>query len=104
MTDRRSGNSIENLRDTIEELTLDIGRILHANTSTLLMVSQTLIATIETLTSRSISPSDINVDEIESDVANVARRLAGALEKMGEAGTQSRREEALSSSDWEVLA
>ena len=57
--------SLENLRSTIEELTLDIGRILHANTSTLLMVNQTLTSTIETLAAKGVAPQDIDTFEVE---------------------------------------
>ena len=91
------------LKETLDELTLDIGRILHANTSTLLMVNQTLVATIETLTLGAESVDDLDEADIEPRVKQLATNLARAVERLGQAGTGPRREEALSAEDWSTL-
>lgn len=92
------------LKETLDELTLDIGRILHANTSTLLMVNQTLTATIETLTQGAAAVEDLKEEDIEPRVRKLATHLARAVERLAQAGSESRREEALSAEAWSQLA
>ena len=71
----------QTLRETLDELTLDIGRILHANTSTLLMVNQTLIATIETLSSQT---APLDEADVEAEVHPQTTQLARPVERRGE--------------------
>ncbi len=99
---RRSGA----LAQKVEELTLDIGRILHANTSTLLMVNQTLIAAAAALRPEGVpagaGPGDVG-DELQGQVAATARQLAQALERLLAAGDAERRAEALPADAWNTL-
>ena len=90
--------------EMIEELTMDIGRILHANTSTLLMVNQTLVATIETLNPAGTSPDELDIDDIETDAKTSAAHLASAIEKLCDSGTEERRTASLPEHEWQVLA
>lgn len=90
------------LKETLDELALDIGRILHANTSTLLMVNQTLISAIETLAGdeRIETLHEADVDET---LAPLASKLARAIERLTDAGTDERRGQALESSAWDFF-
>ncbi len=100
----------ESIRNMAEELTVDIGRILHANTSTLLMVNQTLAATIETLDhDERYSSSNKDTDpphetEVAELIESLATRLAGTVERLLDAGDESRRTNALEREQWESLA
>jgi len=94
------------LQEKVEELTLDIGRILHANTSTLLMVNQTLMAVAGALAPGELANfEDENLLPCELDelVEKLAHDLAQALERMLHAGEPERREEALRKEQWKQL-
>ena len=104
MTMRDLEASRESLSETIEELTLDIGRILHANTSTLLMVNQTLLATIETLTTEPTAPNKVDLEWLEREARSAAGTLAGAIERLCQEGTEAGRSAALSEQEWVALA
>ncbi len=100
----------ESIRNMAEELTFDIGRILHANTSTLLMVNQTLAAAIETLDHDEWYVS-LNQDtpppheaEIIEHIESLAARLANTVERLLDAGDKTRRADALGPEQWESLA
>lgn len=93
------------LQETVRELTFDIGQILHANTSTLVMVNQTLLAA-----SRALEPA-LDGDEraahpeaLEARMAERAERLATVLARLLEAGDAERRRRALPPERWEKLA
>ncbi len=99
-----AGAGEETLQETLDELILDIGRILHANTSTLLMVNQTLISTIETLSPGFQPVNKLHEDDIDAEVGPQATQLARAIERLANAGSEDRRNEALSPDDWAFLA
>jgi signal transduction histidine kinase len=92
------------LQNTVRELTFDIGQILHANTSTLVMVNQTLMAA-----SRALEP-ELDDDEqasrpelLDADLAKRATRLLSSLSRLIEAGDPERRSEALAAERWQEL-
>lgn len=103
--ERRPSDASEALRRKLEELTLDIGRILHANTSTLLMVNQTLEAVAQALApelaGRAAAPGDPPASE---RVAPQAEELARAVEQLLAAVTPEQREGALPEARWSELA
>jgi signal transduction histidine kinase len=86
------------------ELTTDIGRVLHANTSTLVMVQQTLDVAIRALGPNpfgdSVSPSFEDVDHV---LANPAQEAATKLEKLLQLPRDEARLEALSATLWSEL-
>jgi signal transduction histidine kinase len=92
------------LQKRVEELTFDIGRILHANTTTLVMVIQSLNSVIDAFISNPFggygTPS---VDEVEVELTELADRLAGAIERLLGAGNEERRSKALPEHKWETL-
>lgn len=86
----------------VQELSTDIGRVLHANTSLLVMVRQTLTAQIALLDPQqewSHLLSDAHAAEHE--LAKRATRLAGAIEQFVAATDPQRRTEALPEYRWE---
>ncbi len=94
------------LQEKVEELTLDIGRILHANTSTLLMVNQTLAAAAGALAPSDMSESDLDgyaTHQIDEQIERVAHALAQALERLLQSGDPDRRCEALEPAQWRQL-
>jgi PAS domain S-box-containing protein len=90
------------LQQKVEDLTLDIGRILHANTSTLLMVNQTLGAAAETLDPR-LDVGEAGSATPQERVPKLAAGLAQAVERLVNAGEPARREEALPRERWALL-
>jgi PAS domain S-box-containing protein len=103
VTDRESAVARdESLQNKVEELTFDIGRILHANTSTLIMVNQTLAAAASAL--RDDTGGDAEGEDIEEQVAKRAGALADAIEKLAAAGEPERRSQALPDEAWDTLA
>ena len=98
----------QELQHKVEELTLDIGRILHANTSTLIMVNQTLLATAQALGAG--LPDQACSDgtaaahaQLDTWIERSAGTLAQALERLRDAGEPERRQEALSPETWKEL-
>ena len=103
VTDQRASvERNEALQQKVEELTFDIGRILHANTSTLIMVNQTLSAVASAL--RPEGPGESEEQEGDDLAIRQAAALADALEKLLEAGEAHRRAKALPQDSWETLA
>ena len=105
--EHRSTERSDALAHQVEELTLDIGRILHANTSTLLMVNQTLTATAAALrpegVAADVEPEEVSPEQFQAQVARTARQLAQALERLLAAGDAERRLEALPAEAWQAL-
>lgn len=104
--EHRSASRSEALQRQVEELTLDIGRILHANTSTLLMVNQTLAGVAAALdpglgADAATAPPDSG--RFEERVDEAAQQLARSLERLLHAGDPERRSEALPAQRWESL-
>lgn len=94
----------QELRDRTEELTFDIGRVLHANTTTLVMVKQTLDAVVEAFERKPYNdvslPTFEEVDAMLTDGANI---LASAIERFTQSANEEQRLKALSSSHWNQL-
>jgi len=95
------------LQDKVEELTLDIGRILHANTSTLLMVNQTLVAVAGALAPPELDCNSVEASDpqrIEIWIEHTAAALGQALERLVTAGEPERRLQALPEHAWKQLS
>lgn len=95
----------EGLQKKVEELTFDIGRVLHANTSTLVMVTQTLEACQAAFAGGVPRDQDSAADSAESDalIGRITAQLAQAIEKLLQAGDSDRRLAALAADHWETL-
>ncbi|HMR99636.1 MAG TPA: PAS domain-containing sensor histidine kinase [Anaerolineales bacterium] len=89
------------LQQRVEELRFDIGSILHANTTTLVMVKQTLDAIVEALEPNPFR--DISVpkaEEVESMLTDYAGKLAGAIERSAQSADEERLLQALPQTHW----
>lgn len=92
------------LREQIEELRLDIGRILHANTTTLLMVKQTLDAVVEAFEPKPYQGTSLPTsDESEKMLVDHANLLATMIERFLEFSKDDRQKKALPSVHWKKL-
>jgi len=92
------------LQERIEELTFDIGRILHANTTTLVMVIQSLNSVIQAFILNPFEGFGLpSIEEIDTELTQHAGRLASAIERFLKAGDEERRLKALSEHKWEIL-
>ena len=92
------------LGERVEELRFDIGRILHANTTTLLMVKQTLDAVVEAFEPKpdwdmSLPPAN----ELEAILTDHATMLASAIERFSQTADEGRRAKALPANLWKKL-
>lgn len=94
------------LQQKVQELTIDIGRVLHANTTTLIMAQQTLDAVVEVLGD---SPFDLLGDsqpimgDTDGLLLDAAARLADMIDRLAEAGDPERRLKALPAAKWDLL-
>src|SRR5512135_558832 len=80
------------LESKVEELTYDIGRVLHANTSTLLMAQQTLDGVAEALAQRSLKEVIATpTEELDDQMVKEAGALANALEHLLQSVEPARR-------------
>lgn len=92
------------LQERVEELTFDIGRILHANTTTLVMVIQSLNSVIQAFILNPFGTYGLpSVEEIDSELTEHANRLANAIQRFTKAGDEERRLEALPQHKWDAL-
>lgn len=92
------------LQKRVEELTFDIGRILHANTGTLLMAQQTLDGVAEALGQRAIKELiTVPLEEMDEQLLKEAALLANAIDKLAQATEPERRCKALSDAKWDAL-
>jgi len=91
------------LRLKVEELAFDIGRVLHANTSTLLMVNQTLEAVSQALQPVSSAPSTPASEDPAERLPELARSLARRLERLLAAVDSERRPTVLPLEAWAHL-
>jgi signal transduction histidine kinase len=92
------------LQETVRELTFDIGQILHANTSTLVMVNQTLLAAARALEPELNADSEASHPEaLEEAMSRRAARLVTAIQRLVSAGDEERRMQALAPERWEKL-
>jgi PAS domain S-box-containing protein len=95
----------EKLQSKVEELTYDIGRVLHANTSTLLMAQQTMDGVAEALSERSLKDLlNMPEDELEERLVEQAVQLANNIERLMESTDPERRRQALAEYRWQDLA
>lgn len=92
------------LQDRIEELTIDIGRILHANTTTLLMTQQTLDGVAEALSQATLKDVIATpTEQLDEQSIEQAAGLAAAIENLLATIKPERRAQALPESQWQVL-
>ncbi|MBI4786361.1 MAG: PAS domain-containing sensor histidine kinase [Chloroflexi bacterium] len=95
----------EALQSKVEELTYDIGRVLHANTSTLLMAQQTLDGVAEALGQRKLRDLiALHEDELDEQLVEQAAQLASVIEKFIQGSDPARRGQALPEYKWEDLS
>lgn len=91
------------LQERVEELTFDIGRILHANTTTLVMVIQSLNSVVDVLPnpfSGHVTPS---IQDIENELTEHANRLVDAIDRFAKVGDENQRLRALPKDKWDIL-
>lgn len=92
------------LSQRVAELTTDIGRVLHANSSTLVMVQQALDTVIAALGPTPFDYDGLPLnDEIDRALEQPALELAQAIEKILENTETARREELLPQVFWTEL-
>lgn len=102
-SDFESKRREKELQERVEELRLDIGRILHANTTTLLMVKQTLDAVVEAFEPRPYRDMAVpHAEEVESMLTESANALAAVSERLLHAD-EERRLKALPAAQWKKL-
>jgi len=103
-TDFETKQREEELREMVEELRFDIGRILHANTTTLVMVKQTLDALVEAFGPKSYRDSSVPPpEEVEVMLTEYAGILASAIERFTQSADEERRLKALPPDQWNKL-
>lgn len=93
------------LQNRVQELTTDIGSILHSNTTTLVMVMQSLNSVIEAFMPNPFGGVGLPpTEEIDVQLAEHAERLAGAIERFLNVGDEERRSKALPPLKWDTLS
>lgn len=93
------------LRDRVEELTFDIGRILHANNTTLVMMNETLKSAARVLEPNPFGGLSVPlVEEVERVMDENARHLVGSIHRFMQTGDEDRRHKALPGNKWKELA
>lgn len=92
------------LHQRVADLTTDIGRVLHANSSTLVMVHQALDTAIGALGPNPLSHEGLpSGDEIDVALQTPAQELAQALGRLLETTTPAQKQEALPEVVWEEM-
>ena len=92
------------LQRRVEELTIDIGSVLHSNTTTLVMVMQTLNSALQAFVPNPFMGDTVpSTDEIETVLTEHANHLADAIERVLQAGDEERRAKALPEAKWKIL-
>jgi signal transduction histidine kinase len=93
------------LRERVEELTFDIGRILHANNTTLVMMNETLKSTAKVLEPNPFGSLSVPLtEEVERVLDEHSRHLVSALTRFLQTGSPERRAKALSDEQWKMLS
>ncbi len=93
------------LQRRVEELTFDIGRVLHSNTSVLVMSHQALDAAAETVGRRRLDDLiQLSPEEMDEQLSAQAAQLAGAVERLTQAGDAERRLQAIPQAKWDALS
>lgn len=104
-SDFESKQHEKELRDQVNELTFDIGRILHANNTTLVMMNETLKST-----ARSLEPNPFGglsvplMEELEKVMDKYALSLINSIQRFKTTGDEDRRNNALSELKWKELS
>jgi signal transduction histidine kinase len=108
MADTQPGDrEVDALRSRVEELVFDIGRILHANTSTLLMVNRTLESAAHALAPEQAGErggSPATAVDLAERLSEGREALARSLERLLASGDEERRAQALGDGGCESLA
>jgi signal transduction histidine kinase len=91
------------LRQRVDELAFDIGRILHANTTTLVMVTQTLNNVIEAIEPNPFETEVPTTEQIDRSLAEYAHALANNIERFLQVADEERRAKALPEKRWRFL-
>lgn len=92
------------LQERVGELTFDIGRILHANTTTFVMVIQSLNSVVQAFMSNPfVGEGNPSVEEIDVELTKHANRLVSTLRQLFESGDEVRRHNALPQHKWNLL-
>lgn len=92
------------LQERVEELRFDIGRILHANTTTLMMVKQTLDAVAEAFEPKPYRDMAVpQAEEVESILTEQGNLLASAIDRLLQSADEARRLKALPENHWAKL-
>ncbi len=93
------------LQQKVEELVIDIGRVLHANTSLLVMAEQTLIGVAEVLGVGSLQEFSVPaLEEEDEQLVRQAGRVAEAIDQLLQKADPEQRLKALPAYQWELLA
>ncbi len=92
------------LQDRVEELTFDIGRILHTSNTTLLMADQTLTSIISVLEPNPFDGLSVpQSDELNKALAEKSDMLARAIGRFVQIADDERRLKSLSKNKWKML-
>jgi signal transduction histidine kinase len=92
------------LKERVEELTFDIGRILHANNTTLVMMNETLKSTARVLEPNPFGGLSVPLlEEVERVLDENGRYLVNSIRRLMQAGDEDRRKKALPGDKWEEL-
>lgn len=93
------------LAQRAQELLSDIGQVLHANTTLLVMTKQTLIAAAEGLGAENAANSTLpDTEEFDEQLLALAARLENALQQLIASVPPERRLDTLHLAQWETLA
>lgn len=88
-----------------QELLTDIGQVLHANTTLLVMTKQTLLATAEALGAETAQDNTLpDVQEFDEQLLALAARMESAVRQLLESVPAERRLDVLPAAQWEQLA
>ena len=101
--EQEAAKKSEQLQNKVEELLFDIGRVWHANTSTLVMTKQTLDSVIDALSPSPFGNTDPQPEDVDDALVKRASRLAQSILKFLESTDADRRTKSLPESRWEIL-
>ncbi len=92
------------LQERVEELRFDIGRILHANTTTLVMVKQTFDAIVEAFEPKPFHDFAVpQTEEAEVLLTERATALGNTIDRLLQSASEERRSKALPVGQWKKL-
>ena len=94
---------VETLREKVEELTIDIGRVLHANTTTLVMVKHALAPTLDLMRfEQNLGDEDI-LAQSDQLLQRSSAYLVRTIQRLFESTDEKQRIKALPQLRWEYL-